>query len=87
MYRHTPTRLYWGRRDNRWDVYPQEPAQLVAHNPEGSWLPMPDGRWYKSPVSFVLLEEVNTPELCDGEWVRVEVTARAKLSEFRRVAA
>ncbi len=88
MYRHQPKDgsgsygLYWAKRDNRWDVYPNaEPHQLVFHNYEGSWLPDPDGTWHKSCVGFVLVAEASAVALF-GEWKFEQVTSSAKLWRF-----
>ncbi len=78
----TPMRsakYYWAKLDTRWHVYPQaEPTQLVAHNWEGFWCPLPDGRWYKSPVSFVLQCEADMANL-SGSWTEEE-----RVSKFVR---
>lgn len=66
------TQLVWVKRDTRWDVYPSpEPTQLAAHNWEGWWLPLPDGRWFKAPTSFVIQRQAYTPDL-RGTWVNDE---------------
>jgi hypothetical protein len=86
MYRGEPTRLLWAKRDTRWDVYPQdEPAQLVAYNWEGFWLPLPDGRWFKAPTSFSVMGDASTPDL-RGEWVEKHVTAGVVIQKYCRAA-
>lgn len=56
-------KFYIGRRDTRWDVYPQpEPEQVVAHDASGFWAKTKDGRWYKSPASFHMLHEISEEE-------------------------
>jgi len=61
-------RLFWARRDTRWDVYPQqEPIELIAHNWEGFWSPLPDGSWFLTPVSYNLVEPAFSPAL-NGRW-------------------
>lgn len=49
-------RLAVGRRDTRWDVYPQqEQEELIAHNYDGFWALLPDrSAWFKTPTSYVI---------------------------------
>lgn len=59
---------FWASVDTRWHVYPQrQPVQLVAHNYDGFWCPLPDGQWYRSPVSFVCQRDADMATLA-GEW-------------------
>ena len=56
-------KFYIGRRDTRWDVYPnQEPEQFVAHDYNGFWA-IHDGTWFKSPTSYVLIREITEQEV------------------------
>ena len=75
------TKYYWGSVDTRWHVYPQrQTVQLIAHNWHGFWCPLPDGRWFKSPISFVLCEAANMDAL-RGEWRDGAVPMFARDSE------
>lgn len=52
-------RFFIGRRDTRWDVYPQqEPTVGVALDYYGFWAWSPEVGWFKSPASYVTFEEV-----------------------------
>lgn len=56
-------RYYVGKRDTRWDVYPQvQPEQVVAHDCHGFWAKAENGSWYKSPASYCLLREITEQE-------------------------
>lgn len=56
-------KFYLGRRDTRWDVYPQkEPLVVVAHDWHGFWARTADGQWFKSPTSYVLQREITEQE-------------------------
>lgn len=56
-------KFYIGRRDTRWDVYPQaEPEQVVAHDWHGYWAKTPDGQWFMSPASYNLIREISEAE-------------------------
>lgn len=56
-------RFYMGRRDTRWDVYPQrEPLEVVAFDWYGCCLRTPEGVWFRSPVAYVLVREISKAE-------------------------
>jgi hypothetical protein len=64
--------LFWVVRDTRWDPYPDPgPQHLAAHTWEGWWLPLPDGRWFKSSVSMRVNATACGPALL-GSWVTDE---------------
>lgn len=56
-------KFYLARRDTRWDVYPQqEPVKAIAHDWYGFWDRTEDGKWFKTPESYVLLKEITEAE-------------------------
>lgn len=57
-------KFYIGRRDTRWDVYPQrEPEVAVAHDWHGFWLFSREGGfWFKAPGSYVLGQQTTKAE-------------------------
>lgn len=56
-------KYYVARRDTRWDVYPQqEPEVVVAHDWWGFWERAPQGFWFQTPRSFVLVREISEQE-------------------------
>jgi hypothetical protein len=86
MYRNRPAQLLWVQRDTRWDVYPQrEPVQLATHNAEGFWFPQPDGTWYKSSQSYLIVGHASAADL-RGDWVHESITERCKLWAYHRAA-
>lgn len=61
--------LYWAQLCTRFHVYPSRQAvELVRYDWQGFHCPLPDGRWFLSPVSYVLVGEAYSPDL-RGEWV------------------
>ena len=56
-------KFYIGRRDTRWDPYPQqEPEEIIAHDWHGFWAKTADGRWFKSPASYIRIREITPTE-------------------------
>lgn len=56
-------KFYLARRDTRWDPYPsQEPIKAVALDWHGYWERWTDGKWFKTPVSYVLVKEITEDE-------------------------
>lgn len=53
-------KYYLARRDTRWDVYPaQQPLKAVALDWHGFWERAADGRWFKTPTSYILASEIS----------------------------
>lgn len=66
-------KLYWARRDTRWDPYPQqEPVQLVLHDWYGVWRPLRNGGWFLTPESMDVVADAYAPALF-GEWVEEDL--------------
>ncbi len=56
-------KFYIGRRDTRWDVYPQrEPSEAVGHDYWGFWTIGKSGEWFLTPTSYVFEREVTKAE-------------------------
>lgn len=56
-------KFFLARRDTRWDVYPnREPVKAVAQDWHGFWERDAKGNWFKTPVSYVCLEEISEQE-------------------------
>lgn len=56
-------RFWIGRRDTRWDVYPQqEPQQIVAHDCHGYWEYSTNGFWFRTPRAFNFEREISRAE-------------------------
>lgn len=73
----------WGRRDTRWDVYPQqEPVQLIGHDWHGFWCPLPDGTWFLTCSSYSLSEARPTNEISGGVWVSEKVTENVTIQKY-----
>ena len=56
-------RFYLAKRDTRWDVYPNRPPiEAVAHDWYGFWARSPEVGWFKTPTSYVLIQEITQAE-------------------------
>lgn len=56
-------KYYLARRCTRWDPYPQqEPVKAVAQDWHGFWERDAGGKWFKTPVSYVVAREISEAE-------------------------